>query len=81
MHSPKWQIDFSQILDLGIKMPRIVWEDNQLQIQYYSAEDLIKFVETAVQVPAKQFGLLVEISRENAENNPTKKTKIQTVRM
>jgi hypothetical protein len=64
------------------KMPRIVWENNQLQIQYYSQDDLIKFVETAVSGPAKQLGLSVEVKKENPQDNPGKpKTKIQTVRM
>lgn len=63
-------------------MPRIVWENNQLQIQYYSAEDLIKFIETAVAGPAKQLGLAVEVTKENSSDDPNKKRlKIQTVRM
>ena len=63
-------------------MPRIVWENNQLQIQYYSAEDLIKFVDTAVAGPAKQLGLSVEVKKENLIDDQNKKrVKIQTVRM
>jgi hypothetical protein len=62
-------------------MPRIVWENNQLLIYYNSADDLIKFLETAVMVPAKQFGLSVEVRKENPDQDSTKKTKIQTVRM
>jgi hypothetical protein len=63
-------------------MPRIVWENNQLQIQYYSQEDLIKFVETAVLGPAKQLGLSVEVRKESSSEDPNgKKVKIQTVRM
>jgi hypothetical protein len=63
-------------------MPRIVWENNQLQIQYYSAEDLIKFVDTAVAGPAKQLGLAVEVKKENLIDDQNKKrVKIQTVRM
>jgi hypothetical protein len=62
-------------------MPRIVWENNQLQIYYYSADDLIKFLETAVMGPAGQLGLSVEVRKENPDQDSTKKTKIQTVRM
>jgi hypothetical protein len=63
-------------------MPRIVWENNQLQIQYYSAEDLVKFVDTAVAGPAKQLGLTIEVKKENSDEDPNKKrVKIQTVRM
>ncbi len=61
-------------------MPRIVWENNQLQIQYYSADDLITFVESAVSGPAKQLGLSVEVRKENSDG-AKKKAKIQTVRM
>jgi hypothetical protein len=64
-----------------IIMPRIVWENNQLQIQYYSADDLIKFVETAIVGPARQLGLSVEVRKENSDQDATKKTRIQTVRM
>jgi hypothetical protein len=62
-------------------MPRIVWENNQLLIYYSSADDLIKFVETAVMGPAKQLGLLVEVRKENPDRDANKKSKIQTVRM
>jgi hypothetical protein len=62
-------------------MPRIVWENNQLLIYYQSADDLIKFLETAVMGPAKQFGLSVEVRKENPDLDANKKTKIQTVRM
>jgi hypothetical protein len=62
-------------------MPRIVWENNQLLIYYSSADDLIKFVETAVMGPAKQFGLSVEVRKEDSNKEATKKSKIQTVRM
>jgi hypothetical protein len=62
-------------------MPRIVWENNQLLIYYQSADDLIKFLETAVMGPAKQFGLSVEVRKEEPDQDTNKKTKIQTVRM
>lgn len=63
-------------------MPRVVWENNQLQIQYNPAEDLIKFVDSAVAGLAKQLGLTVEVKKETSDENSGKpKSKIQTVRM